>query len=39
MRPVILYIAASLDGYIARDNDAIDFLAGHTDAVVDYGYD
>lgn len=39
MRPVILYIAASLDGYIARDNDAIDFLSGHTDAEVDYGYD
>lgn len=39
MRKVILYIATSLDGYIARDNDAIDFLAGHTDEVVDYGYD
>jgi dihydrofolate reductase len=39
MRQVILYIATSLDGYIARENDAIDFLAGHTDEVVDYGYD
>ncbi len=39
MRKVILYIACSLDGYIARNNDAIDFLGGHTAEVVDYGYD
>src|SRR5919112_1568353 len=26
-RPVILYIAMSLDGYIAKDNDNIDFLS------------
>ena len=39
MRKVILYIACSLDGYISRDNDSIDFLAGHTAEEVDYGYD
>lgn len=39
MRKVILYIACSLDGYISRDNDSIDFLAGQTNEIVDYGYD
>lgn len=39
MRKVILYIACSLDGYISRTNDAIDFLGGHTNEEVDYGYD
>lgn len=39
MRKVILYIACSLDGYISRENDSIDFLAGHTNEEVDYGYE
>lgn len=39
MRKVILYIAMSLDGYISRENDAIDFLGGQTNIEVDYGFD
>ena len=39
MRKVILYIAMSLDGYIARENDAIDFLGGQTNSEVDYGFE
>jgi len=38
MRKVILYIAASLDGYIARQDGSIDWLPDPT-ADFDYGYD
>jgi dihydrofolate reductase len=37
MRKIILYIAASLDGYIARENGAIDWLPAE-DPKEDYGY-
>lgn len=36
MRDIILYIAASLDGYIARSDGAVDWLDKYHDA--DYGY-
>ena len=39
-RSIILYIAMSLDGYIARNNGAVDWLSGHNDDTnVDNGYD
>lgn len=39
-RNVILYIAASLDGYIARKNGAVEWLSGSGDSInVDNGYD
>lgn len=37
MRKVILYIATSLDGYIARPNGNVDWLDVYND--VDYGYE
>lgn len=38
-RSIILYIAMSLDGYIARKNGAVDWLSGHADENnVDNGY-
>lgn len=37
-RQVILYIAMSLDGYIAKDNDNIDFLSVVESPGEDYGY-
>jgi dihydrofolate reductase len=37
-RKVILYIAMSLDGYIAKDNDNIDFLSIVESPGEDYGY-
>lgn len=39
-RNIILYIAISLDGYIARDNGAVDWLSGNgDDPNADNGYD
>ncbi len=39
-RKIILYIAASLDGYIARNNSAVDWLSdGSDDSNIDNGYD
>lgn len=40
MRKIILYIAASLDGYIARQNGSIDWLENEIFAIEneDYGY-
>jgi dihydrofolate reductase len=37
-RKVILYIAMSSDGYIAKDNDNIDFLSIVESPGEDYGY-
>lgn len=37
-RKVILYIAMSLDGYIARENDDIDWLSIVENPPEDYGY-
>lgn len=37
-RKVILYIAASLDGYIAKPNDDLDFLSIVEQEGEDYGY-
>ncbi|GGK76243.1 dihydrofolate reductase family protein [Rufibacter glacialis] len=39
MRQVILYIAMSLDGYIAREDDNLDFLARVERPGEDYGYE
>ena len=38
MRKVILYIATTLDGYIAKDNDDISFLSVVQSQGEDYGY-
>ena len=38
MRKVILYIAMSLDGYIAKSDDNIDFLSTVEEEGEDYGY-
>ncbi len=39
-RKVVLYIAVSLDGYIARSSGAVDWLGGNGDEPnADYGYD
>lgn len=37
-RKVILYIASSLDGYIAKPNDNLDFLSIVQQEGQDYGY-
>lgn len=40
MRKVILYIATSLDGYIAREDGKVDWLSGDgSDPSSDYGYE
>ena len=38
MRQVLLYIAASLDGKIARNDDSLDWLPPGENATTDYGY-
>lgn len=38
MRSITLYIAASLDGYIARPNGDIDWLTAFDNPAEDYGY-
>lgn len=38
MRKIILYIATSLDGYIARENGSVDFLDVYNESGDDYGY-
>ena len=38
MRKIILYIASSLDGYIARKNGEVDWLDDFNDSGEDYGY-
>jgi dihydrofolate reductase len=38
MPKLVLYIAASLDGYIARPDGGIDWLVKHDNPVTDYGY-
>jgi dihydrofolate reductase len=37
-KKVILYIAASLDGFIARKNGSVDWLAKYENTEEDYGY-
>lgn len=37
-RKVILYVATSLDGYIARKNRSVDWLAEYENTEKDYGY-
>ena len=37
-RKIVLYIATSLDGYIARDNGDIDWLSIVESPKEDYGY-
>lgn len=38
MREIVLYIAATLDGFIADENGGIDFLKPFEDTGEDYGY-
>jgi len=38
MRKIILYIASSLDGFIARENGSIDWLKTYEGGKEDYGY-
>jgi len=38
MRKIILYIASSLDGYIARKSGEVDWLDAFNDVGEDYGY-
>ena len=38
MKKVILYVATSLDGFIARKNGSVDWLAKYENTEEDYGY-
>ena len=38
-RKIILYIATSSDGFIARENDSVDWLNKYNDTGNDYGFD
>jgi dihydrofolate reductase len=38
MRKIILYIATSLDGFIARKNGSVDWLTKYENSGEDYGY-
>ena len=38
MKKIILYIAISLDGYIARKNGSVDWLKKYENSDEDYGY-
>jgi len=39
MKKVILYIATSVDGFIARKNGSVDWLTKYNDSGEDYGYE
>ena len=38
-RKIILYIATSLDGFIARENGSVDWLEKYNDVGYDFGFD
>ncbi|MCC3159210.1 dihydrofolate reductase family protein [Hymenobacter sp. 15J16-1T3B] len=38
MREIVLYIAATLDGYIAEEDGGVQFLQPYEEAGLDYGY-
>ena len=38
MTKLVVYIASSLDGYIARENGDVDWLSAYDSATEDYGY-
>ena len=38
-RKIILYIAASSDGFITRENGSVDWLDKYNDMDYDYGFD
>ena len=38
MKKIVLYVAASLDGFIARDDGSVDWLEKYEKSGEDYGY-